>query len=147
MKTILAAIDDVDNISVDAPMMQRTLELARAFSGKVWLMHVVPRTREPAPFNIDDETLRDGAATELRKEHELLQMLARCLRDRGVDAQALLIEGATVRTLLKESERLDADLIVLGCRRHGTPYGVLLEFTEEGMLGKCARPILYVPTQ
>ena len=147
MKNILLAIDDVENTTIASPMIERTLELARAFSGKVWLVHIVPQSSEQPPFNIDDELLRHASAAELHKEHEFLQTLARCLRDRGVDAAALLIEGATVKALLKESERLNIDLIVLGCRRHGIPYGVLLEFTEEGLLGRCTRPIMYVPTR
>jgi len=147
MKNILLAIDDIEYTTIASPVLERTLELARAFSSKVWLVHIVPQSVEQPTFNIDDDVLRRASAAELHREHEFLQTLARCLRDRGVEASGLLIEGATVKTLLKEAERLNADLIVLGCRRHGVPYGVLLEFTEEGLLGTCRRPILYVPTR
>ena len=84
-------------------------------------------------------------AAELRHEHEFLQYLAQCLRDREVDATALLVEGATIKTLLEESERLDSDLVILGCHRHGLIYGALMDVTEEGILSKCARPIMFVP--
>ena len=39
------------------------------------------------------------------------------------------------------------DLVVLGCHRHGVSYGVLLDATEEGMLGKCRCPMLFVPLE
>jgi nucleotide-binding universal stress UspA family protein len=55
------------------------------------------------------------------------------------------VEGAIIRSILDESERLDIDLIVLGCHRHGLLYGALTEFTEEGLLSKCPRPIMFVP--
>jgi nucleotide-binding universal stress UspA family protein len=97
------------------------------------------------PFNVDSKVLRHEGAVELTNEHEYLHSLARCLRDRGIEAKALLIEGATVKTILKESRRLAIDLIVLGCHRHRVPYGVLAEFTEEGVLGSCFCPIMYVP--
>jgi len=125
-------------------MIERTLELASAFSSKVWLLHVVPPSREP-PFNVDSKTLRQEVAAELRHEHDFLQHLAQCLRDREIDATALLIEGAIIRTMLKESDRLDIDLIVLGCRRHGRLYGALMDSTEESLLSKCPRPIMFIP--
>jgi len=124
--------------------MERTLELANAFSSKVWVLHIVPYSRQP-PFNVDTMTLRREVATELRHEHEFLQHLAQCLRDRDIDATALLVEGATIKTILKESDRLDIDLIILGCHGHGLLSGALMDPTEEGMLSKCPRPIMFVP--
>ena len=89
--------------------------------------------------------LRREVAAELRHEHEFLQRLAQCLRDHDIDATALLVEGATIRTILTESDRLDIDLIVLGCHRHGLLYGAVMDVTEEGLLSKCPRPIMFVP--
>jgi nucleotide-binding universal stress UspA family protein len=145
VKNILVAIDVCEDISIASPIMEQVLELAGAFSSKVWIIHVVPDMRRPVPFNVDSKVLRREVATELCNEHDCLQRLAQCLRDRDINAKALLIEGATIRTILKESDRLDIDLIVLGCHRHGLLYGVLMEFTEEGILSKCARPIMFVP--
>jgi nucleotide-binding universal stress UspA family protein len=125
--------------------MERTLELARAFSSKVWILHIVPHTQQNPPFNVDSKAFRRAVAAELCEEHDFLQQLAQCLRDRGVDAKALLIEGATSKTILRESERLDIDLIILGCFRHNLLYGVLAEFTEEVLLSKCPRPIMFIP--
>ena len=144
MKNILVAIESCETTTIASPIVERTLELARAFSSKVWILHIVPHTRE-APFNVDSKTMRSEMAAELRHQHEFLQYLAQCLRDRGADATALLVEGATIKTLLEESERLDIDLIILGCHRHGMLYGALMDVTEEGMLSRCARPIMFVP--
>ena len=144
MKNILVAIDSCESITIASPIMERTLELASAFSSKVWILHVVPHMREP-PFNVDTGTLRREVAAELRHEHEFLQHLATCLRGRGVDAAALLVEGATIRTILKESERLAIDLIIVGCHKHGLLYGALVDVTGEGLLSHCTRPIMFVP--
>ena len=144
MKNILVAIESCETTTIASPIMERTLELASAFSSKVWVLHIVPHSRE-APFNIDSKTLRREVSAELRHEHEFLQHLAQCLRDRDIDATALLVEGAVIRTILKESDRLDIDLIVLGCHRHGLLYGALMDVTEEGLLSKCTRPIMFVP--
>ena len=144
MKNILVAIDSCESISIASPIMERTLEMADAFSSKVWILHIVPHSRQP-PFNVDSKTLRREVAAELHHEHEFVQQLAQCLRDRDVDATAFLVEGPTVRTILKESDRLDIDLVVLGCHKHGLFFGALMDVTEEGLLSKCPRPIMFVP--
>ena len=144
MKNILVAIDSCEAVTIASPIMERTLELASAFSSKVWILHIVPYSRQ-APFNVDSKTLRREVAAELRHEHEFLQHLAQCLRDRDVDAAALLVEGATIKTILKESDRLDVDLIVSGCNKRGLLYGALMDVTEESLLSKCPRPIMFIP--
>ena len=96
VKNILVAIDVCEDISITSPIMEQVLELASAFSSKVWIIHVVPDMRRPVPFNVDSEVLRREAATELCNEHDYLQRLAQCLRDRDVDATALLVEGPTI---------------------------------------------------
>lgn len=144
MKNILVAIDSCEATTIASPIMVRTLELANAFSSKVWVLHVVPHSRQE-PFNIDRKTLRREHAAELRHEHEFVQHLAQCLRDRDVDASALLVEGATIKTILKESKRLAIDLVVLGCHGHGLLYGALTDVTDEGLLSKCERPVMFIP--
>jgi len=144
VKNILVAIDSCETTTIASPLMERTLELANAFSSKVWILHIVPPSRQP-PFNVDDKTLRKEVAAEFHREHGFLQQLAQCLRDRDIEATALLVEGGTIRTILKESDRLDIDLIILGCHQHGLLYGAIMDPTEEGLLSKCPRPIMFVP--
>ena len=144
MKNILVAIDSYETTTMASPIMERTFDLASAFSSKVWILHVVPRLGQ-APFNVDSKTLRRGVAAELHHEHEYFQQLAQCLRDRDVDATSLLVKGPTIRTILKESDRLDIDLIVLGCHGHGLLFGALIDVTEEGLLSNCTRPIMFIP--
>lgn len=144
VKNILVAIDDCEATTIKSPLMELVLELAGALSSKVWLLHVVPHPG-PIPFNVDRKVLRREAASELHHEHEFLQHLAQCLRDREIEATALLIEGATIHTILEESGRLGADLVMMGCHRHGVLYGALLDVTEEGLLSKCPCPLMFVP--
>jgi nucleotide-binding universal stress UspA family protein len=144
VKNILVAIDEYEEVTTESPIIERTLQLATAFTSKVWILHIVPPPRR-APFNIDESVLRKEASGELRQEHEHLQQLAHSLRERAVDAKALLVEGSVVKSILRESERLEIDLIVMGCHRHGLLYKALTEGPGEGLLGKCLLPILFVP--
>jgi nucleotide-binding universal stress UspA family protein len=144
VKNILVAVDDFENITIASPLIQTTIELANAFSSKVWLLHVVPQSRRP-PFNIDSNLLRREAAHELHYEHEFIQQLAKCLRDRDIEATSLMVEGVTIKTILDESDRLGIDLIILGCYRHSELFGSLTSDTEKGLLNKCSLPVLFIP--
>jgi nucleotide-binding universal stress UspA family protein len=137
-------IDSCETTTIKSPIVQHTIELAKALSSKVWILHIVPRSR-PAPYNIDSQTLRNEIVAEYRHEHEFLQQLAKCMQDRDIDATALMVQGDTVNTILKESERLDTGLIISGCHKQGALYGALMDDTEEGLLSKCTRPIMFIP--
>jgi len=144
MKTILVAIGNIDGTNLTSPVIEYTMELARSFSSKVWLVHVVPRLGT-TPFTVPRELLRDQAASELHREHKFMQALTEALRDCDIDATALLVEGVTVKTILEEADRLEVDLIVVGSHSHGLLYRALLDGTGERLLNESTRPILFVP--
>ena len=144
MKNILVAIESCETTTIASPIVQKAIELASAFSSRVWLLHVVPPSRQ-TPYNIDRNVTRQEIAAELRHEREFLQQLAKCVQDKNVDAHALLVQGSITGMILQEAERLAADLVILGCHRHGRLYGALLDDTEEGLLSKCARPLMFIP--
>ena len=144
MKTIVVAIENIEGTDLASPLIVHTMKLAAKFSSKVWLVHVVPRLGT-TPFTVPRELLRDGAATELHHEHNRLQHLTGTMRDRGINAAALLVEGSTVKTILDEADRLDADLLILASHSHSLLYRTLLDGTEERLLNKSKRPVLFVP--
>lgn len=144
MKNILVAIESCETTTIASPLVEKTLELAGAFSSKVWVLHVAPPSRQH-PYNVDSKISRHAVSDELRHEHEFLQHLAKCMQNKNVNATALLVEGPIISTILNESERLGIDLVVLGCHKHGLLYGALMEDTEEGLLSKCTRPIMFIP--
>jgi hypothetical protein len=112
VKNILVAIDSFETTTIASPLIKKTIELANAFSSKVWILHVVPQSRQP-PYNIE--------------------------------STSLLVEGATIKTILHESDRLAVDLIILGCHRHSELFGALMNGTDEGILSKCTHPVMFVP--
>lgn len=145
MKNILVAIDSITSITPASPVIRHAIEFARAFSSKIWLLHVVPPGRATTPFTVPREVLRDQVATELCQEHKSMQHLAQHLRDNGIEVTALLVEGSTVKMILGEAQRLAADLIVVGSHGHSTVYRALLGDIGERLLNESSRPILYVP--
>jgi nucleotide-binding universal stress UspA family protein len=145
VKNILMTIEDCETTSIASPVVEKTLELASAFSSKVWILHIVPPSRQP-PYNVDNKMFRHEVATELRHEHDFLQHLAKCMQNDNIDVTALLVQGSIISMILQESERLGIDLVVLGCHKQGLLYSALMDDTDEGLLAKCYRPIMFVPT-
>jgi len=146
MKNILVAIDNIEGTRPQSPLVQRAAALARAFSSKIWLVHVVPQPGL-TPFTVPRELLRGQAASELWHEHKSMQHLTHYLRDSGIEATALLVEGTPVKTILSEAERLDADLIVVASHRHSLLYRTLLDGAGERLLNQSSRPVMFVPEQ
>jgi nucleotide-binding universal stress UspA family protein len=143
MKNILLTIKDYET-AITSPIVEKTIELAAYCSSKVYLIHVTPPPRH-APFNVDSDMFRREIANELRHEHKSLQHLAQCMRDKNIDAMALLVQGPIISTILKESERLAIDLVILGRHKHGPLYSALMDDTDEGLLAKSDCPVMFIP--
>jgi nucleotide-binding universal stress UspA family protein len=144
MKNLLVPVD----LSASQPaVVAKAVELARALDGGLWLLHVA----EPDPgfvgYDAGPQVVRDDVALRYREEHRSLQHTADELRSAGVDVTALLVQGATVETILTEAERLEADLIVMGSHGHGALYQALLGSVSSGVLSKTRRPVLIVPAR
>lgn len=145
MKNILMTIENCETTTVTSPLVEKTLELANAFSSKVWILHIVPPSLQ-SPYNVDNLVFRREVAAELHEEHDFLQHLSKCMRKKNVDVTALLVQGPILSTILHESERLAIDLAILGCHKHGLLYSALMDNTDESLLAKCVRPVMFVPT-
>jgi nucleotide-binding universal stress UspA family protein len=145
MKNILLAIGDIEHTTPLSPLMAHTVDLAHAFSSKVWVVHVVPPGRATTPFTLPREVLRGQVAGELHREHAVIQRLTQSLRDKHIDAKGFLVEGSTVKRILAEAERVEADLIVVGAHGHNLLYRALLDGTGERLLSEASLPVLFIP--
>ena len=137
-------------------IVKKAEEIAKALSAKVWLMHVA----KPEPSDLygagyepdaiglemDPQTFRDSLAKRFHKEHRQLQEIADRLRKAGLDTTALLVQGETVETILKEVSKLDVEMIIVGSHGRGAMYQLLMGSVCEGVIRKSKCPILVVPT-
>ena len=76
-----------------------------------------------------------------------IHAIAQRMRDAGIDATGLLVQGATIETILNEASKHDVDMIVLGSHGRGAVYRALVGSVSEGVLRKSARPVLVIPTR
>ena len=144
VKNILMAVKDCENTTIASPIVKKTLELASAFSSKVLILHIAPPSREP-PYNVDSKIFHREVSIGLRREQDFLDDLAKCMREEKIDVTALLVRGSLISTILQESERIVADLVILGHQKHSYLYRTLMSNSDEGLLAKCSCSIMFVP--
>jgi len=142
VRKLVAAIDFSP---VSKAVVEQAASLAEAFSAELTLMHVAAPDPSFVGFAAGPDSVRDARAREIHTEHRQLQAMAERLRDRGVSARALLIQGPTVEKILSEVQRLQADAIVIGSHGHGALYRALLGSVSEGVVRAARRPVLVVP--
>jgi nucleotide-binding universal stress UspA family protein len=141
---LLVAMDLSD---VTQPIMDAVIRVANANQAKAWLLHVAEPEPDFMGYDAGPEVVRDQVAREFRDEHRQIQRLAEELRHAGVDSKALLFQGSIVETILKQVERLEADLVVIGSHGHGAVFDLLVGSVCNGVLKQARVPVLVVPVQ
>jgi nucleotide-binding universal stress UspA family protein len=144
MKQMIAALD-LSPISDE--VVNCAASIARAFSARLVLLHVAAPDPDFVGFDVGPQSVRDARARELRDEHRAFQQLAHVLRDSGVNAEAGLVQGPTVDTILEQAERQKADLLIVGSHGHGAVYRALLGSVSEGVLHRSKIPVLIIPAR
>lgn len=141
---ILAA---VDFSAVTKDVLDALRRIGATMPAKVFLVHVAPPEPDFVGYGAGPEVVRGQVAVELRAGHQKLQRLAEDLRADEIDTTALLLQGATVETLITEAGRISAGLIVLGSHGHGAVYDLLVGSVAEGVVRRSAVPVLLVPAR
>jgi nucleotide-binding universal stress UspA family protein len=141
---ILVAVDLSDATS---KVMRVTEYLAKATQGDVRLLHVAEAEPDFVGYEAGPEVVRDQIAKEFRDEHRKIQEHADTLRQAGVTAKALLIQGPIIETVLGEAKRFEADLLIVGSHGFGALYDLLVGSSSRGILKDTDIPVLVVPVR
>ena len=142
MKQILAAVDFSDYTD---GVVEHAAALAGAFDAKLTLLHVAAPDPDFVGYAAGPDSVRWGHARQLRTAQRRLRKLADDLRERGLAATALLVEGPTAQKILEDAESLAADALVLGSRGHGAIARTLLGSVSQAVLHGAKTPVVVVP--
>ncbi|MCF8278017.1 MAG: universal stress protein [Flavobacteriales bacterium] len=142
MKNILVAVDFKEG---EKRVIDSAFQLANAFGSKLWLMHIAAPDPDFVGYEVGPQYIRDSRADELRKEHRVLQEYTEELRVKGVVAEGLLVQGATIEMIIEESQKLNADLIVAGHHNNGFFYNAFVGSVSADIIKKSKIPVLIVP--
>jgi len=66
---------------------------------------------------------------------------------KGIDADGLLVQGATIEMVIEESIKLQADMIIAGHKKHGFWYNALFGDISAEIIKKSKIPVLIVPIE
>ena len=138
-------------IAVDfSAVTRRIIECVTRFATNpsahtMYVVHVTPPEPAFVGYDAGPGTLRSQVAHELRDQHVELQRHAALLRAAGCEVTPLLLQGPTIETVLREADRLDVDLLVIGSHGHGAVYDLLVGSVSEGLVRRSKRPVLVVP--
>lgn len=143
MKTILAAIDF--SVVTEGVVEQAAL-MARAFGSALYLLHVEAPEPSFVGYEPGPQHERDHVARTIKENRHAIHELRDSLKEQGLDAHGLVIQGPTVEKILEEARRLDASLIVVGSHGHGALRNLILGSVSKGVVRDAPCPTIVVPS-
>jgi len=144
MKRILIP---VDFSPVTQAMRQAVEPLAKAFDSKVYFLHVASRVGDGLKDWVDMQDRQVMMAKKYPDSMRDVEAMARELRDRGCDADPILLEGPPADVILDEIARLDIDYVIIGSHGHGALYDVLVGSVTDHVLRNAPCPVIVVPSE
>ena len=143
MKTILALVDFSD---VTASVLAQAQDRAKAFEGRVIIMHVLKQ--EPVVFDVglaSPTVLRPPAEAVVLAGKATLDGFRASMAATGISVTAQQLQDATMEKILEESGRLGADMIVVGSHHHSALYDLFIGSFTHDLLKLATCPVLVVP--
>jgi nucleotide-binding universal stress UspA family protein len=142
MKSLLVPVD----LSRTTPRtVEHAAQMAADTSAQLCLLYVAPPEADFAGHQLGRKVVEEPVPEELREEWDRLAETVHDLRERGIDAESLMVRGKAVDCILEEAGRLGADLIVMGSHGHGALYRSVVGSVSEGVLRSTSCPVLIVP--
>ena len=136
-RTIVVPVDLTDR---NRPAVEMAAKLATPSRGTIHLLHVI----ETIPgFSVEEEPEFYGRLEKRASQH--LEALSAPLRDSGIRVEADVIYGPRAKTILDETRKIGADLLVIQSHRidgerRGEGLGTLSH--QVGLFAPC--PVLLV---
>lgn len=142
MKTILAPIDF-------SPVSERVVEaaatLARAFAGRVLLLHVVQPPVITSEYGVMMENVQELVAASEQAASRQLETLKEKFGGHGATFDVLHQAGSPVPLILEQARAADAAYIVMGSHGHTALYELLVGSTANGVVKGAPCPVVIVP--
>jgi nucleotide-binding universal stress UspA family protein len=144
MMKLLAA---VDLSKASGYVIEAVHRVALATDAEVYVLHTIIPLPGIAGPEFNPVTEQQELSERYLDERDELNDLVTQLVDADVNASALMAQGDPVKTILREAERLDAELIVVGSHGHGMMFDALMGSISAGILRKSTIPVLVVPVR
>jgi nucleotide-binding universal stress UspA family protein len=136
MRNVLVAVDGSEPSSRAVDL---AASMARAFEARLTMAHSVP-----PPDQGSDRTLEPFHRAVAQVGSAVLLEACEKVQLPPEQVQTQLLFGPPAETISELAAKLEADVVVVGCRGRGAVARVLLGSVSERLLRICPRPLLIV---
>lgn len=147
MKTLLVPLDFSDASNL---LVEKAGEIAREFSAKIILLHVMEPVATYVPVGATMDVI--AAVPPIPVENESLtdqerrmKSIAQPLRASGLEVEEVAVVGLAVDDILEQAKAHQADYIILGSHGHGALYHLFSGSVVTGVLKRAACPVIIIP--
>jgi len=142
MKNILVALDFSE---VTPQVIATSKELALGLQAKLSIIHIDYLMPFLNQYGINHVLALQAFQDQLKKSENFLTSLEEELKQEGIDATCQLVQGTTIESILQETEKVTADLVIIGAHAHGKLHNLLFGNIHEEIVKQANCPILIVP--
>ncbi len=137
----------VDFSKVTDLVLQATVTMAKALDARVTVMNVAPREPDVFGQQLSPKVITKPVPEDVRERYDKLMACAKRLEDADVVVTPLLVRDDRVRAVMREVEREEADLIVMGSHGRGGLYRRVIGSVSEGVMREAKCPVLIIPSK
>jgi nucleotide-binding universal stress UspA family protein len=128
-------------------VLRATATMAKALDARVTVMNVAPREPDIFGKQLTRKVITEPVPDDVREQYDKLMACAKRLEDADITVKPLLVRGDRVPTVMREVEREEADLIVMGSHGRGGLYRGIVGSVSEGVMREAKCPVLIVPSK
>jgi nucleotide-binding universal stress UspA family protein len=143
MKTFLVP---VDFSAVTDKVIEAALGFARAFQGRIALLHVIqPPAVAGGEYTLPAEVVEETVSHNRRIAEARLAGRQEVFRQAGIECTTGIAIGTPVPLILEEAEHTGADYVIMGSHGHGKLYDFLVGSTASGVIKKARCGVIVIP--
>ncbi len=128
-------------------ILQATVTMAKALDARVTVINVAPREPDVFGQQLTPKVITEPVPEDVRERYDNLMACVKRLEDADVVVKPLLVRDDRVRAVMREVEREEADLIVLGSHGRGALYRRMVGSVSEGVMREAKCPVLIIPSK
>lgn len=142
MKNIIVAVDIEKK---EEYLVEKAIEMAGVYHAKLWILHASAPDPDFVGYEAGPQSVRDERAKTLFTENTILNNYSDLAKRNNVEAAGLLIQGPTIELILEECDKLKADLLILGHRKHGFIQRIIRGSVAGGIMESTKIPVMIIP--
>ena len=144
MKTFLVPIDFS---AVSEEIIDTAVTFARAFDGKMVLLHTVQSQIITSEYALPAEALHEAMLVDEKSAADKLARYAEMFHTADLAVETIIRQGPPVTAILEVADKVSADYIIMGSHGHGRLYDLLVGSTASGVIKGAKCGVIIMPPE